>query len=303
MQTSNQNNWLRTQFIQRRDVQRVYVELKFTVRDCNSLPNIPGSCKETFNLFYYESDTDSASENSPSWMETPYIKVDTIAPDESFSRRDSGRVNTKVRSFGPLSRAGFYLAFQDLGACVSLISVRVFFKKCQQTIAGFASFPETLTGAEATSLVIAPGACVPNALEVSVPLKLYCNGDGEWMVPVGSCTCAAGYEAAAKDTQCLGNLSEHEFNSVMVFSLPFQRPSRYYNCILLRSISILFGFNVPFYLPACNSGTYKAKQGEGPCIPCPAYSQATSTAATICSCQKGYYRADGETPEKPCTCK
>ncbi|KAJ7420475.1 Ephrin type-B receptor 3 [Pitangus sulphuratus] len=201
---ANQNNWLRTKFIQRQDVQRVYVELKFTVRDCNSIPNIPGSCKETFNLFYYESDTDSASANSPFWMENPYIKVDTIAPDESFSKLESGRVNTKVRSFGPLSKNGFYLAFQDLGACMSLISVRAFYKKCSNTIAGFAIFPETLTGAEPTSLVIAPGTCIPNAVEVSVPLKLYCNGDGEWMVPVGACTCAAGYEPAMKDTQCQG---------------------------------------------------------------------------------------------------
>nr|XP_009940112.1 PREDICTED: ephrin type-B receptor 3 [Opisthocomus hoazin] len=201
---ASQNNWLRTKFIQRQDVQRVYVELKFTVRDCNSIPNIPGSCKETFNLFYYESDTDSASANSPFWMENPYIKVDTIAPDESFSKLESGRVNTKVRSFGPLSKNGFYLAFQDLGACMSLISVRAFYKKCSNTIAGFAIFPETLTGAEPTSLVIAPGTCIPNAVEVSVPLKLYCNGDGEWMVPVGACTCAAGYEPAMKDTQCQG---------------------------------------------------------------------------------------------------
>uniref|UniRef100_A0A8C5PG57 Ephrin type-B receptor 3 n=1 Tax=Leptobrachium leishanense TaxID=445787 RepID=A0A8C5PG57_9ANUR len=199
VQQLSQNNWLRTEFITRKDVQRVYVELKFTVRDCNSLPNIPGSCKETFNLFYYESDSDS---DSPYWMENPYVKVDTIAPDASFSRRDAARVTTKVRSFGPLSRTGFYLAFQDLGACVSLISVRVFYKKCPRTVASFGSFPETLTGAEPTSLVIAPGTCIPNAVEVSVPLKLYCNGDGEWMVPVGACTCGAGYEAAGKDTQC-----------------------------------------------------------------------------------------------------
>ncbi|KAG7456923.1 hypothetical protein MATL_G00241100 [Megalops atlanticus] len=198
----NQNNWLRTDFIPRKEVLRVYVELKFTVRDCNSIPNIPGSCKETFNLFYYESDTDSATATTPFWMENPYVKVDTIAPDESFSMLESGRVNTKVRSFGPLSKAGFYLAFQDLGACMSLISVRVFYKKCSTTIANFAVFPETATGAEATSLVIAPGTCVPNAVEVSVPLKLYCNGDGEWMVPVGSCTCMAGFEPAMKDTQC-----------------------------------------------------------------------------------------------------
>ncbi|XP_038574369.1 ephrin type-B receptor 3 [Micropterus salmoides] len=198
----NQNNWLRTDFIPRKGVLRVYVELKFSVRDCASIPNIPGSCKETFNLFYYESEGDTATDTSPLWRENPYVKVDTIAPDESFSLLEAGRINTKVRSFGPLSRAGFYLAFQDLGACMSLISVRVFFKKCSTTIANFAVFPETATGAEATSLVIAPGACVTNAMEVSVPLKLYCNGDGEWMVPVGSCTCVAGFEPSADGTQC-----------------------------------------------------------------------------------------------------
>ncbi|XP_069009531.1 ephrin type-B receptor 3-like isoform X10 [Embiotoca jacksoni] len=251
----NQNNWLRSDFIPRKDVLRVYVEMKFTVRDCNSIPNIPGSCKETFNLFYYESDSDSATATSPFWMENPYVKVDTIAPDESFSMLESGRVNTKVRSFGPLSKAGFYLAFQDLGACMSLISVRVFYKKCSTTIANFAVFPETATGAEATSLVIAPGTCVPNALEVSVPLKLYCNGDGEWMVPVGACTCSAGFESAMKDTQC----------------------------------------------QACSPGTFKSKQGDSFCLPCPANSRASSGAASVCSCRNGYYRSDTDSPDSPCT--
>ncbi|XP_030072107.1 ephrin type-B receptor 3 isoform X2 [Microcaecilia unicolor] len=251
----NQNNWLRTEFISRQDALRAYVELKFTVRDCNSIPNIPGSCRETFNLFYYESDTDSASASSPFWMENPYIKVDIIAPDESFSKLESGRINTKVRSFGPLSKRGFYLAFQDLGACMSIISVRVFYRKCSDTIAGFAMFPETLTGAEPTSLVIAPGTCIPNAVEVSVPLKLYCNGDGEWMVPVGACTCAAGYEPAMKDTQC----------------------------------------------QACGPGTFKSKQGEELCLLCPSNSRASGTAATICSCQNGFFRADGDSADDRCT--
>ncbi|KAJ8278585.1 hypothetical protein GJAV_G00089170 [Gymnothorax javanicus] len=213
----NQNNWLRSDYIPRKDVLRVYVEMKFTVRDCNSIPNIPGSCKETFNLFYYESDGDTATASSPFWMENPYIK--------------------------------------DLGACMSLISVRVFYKKCSTTIANFAVFPETATGAEATSLVIAPGTCVPNALEVSVPLKLYCNGDGEWMVPVGSCTCAAGFEPAMKDTQC----------------------------------------------QACSPGTFKSKQGEGLCAPCPPNSRTSSGASSVCSCRTGFYRADNDPPESACT--
>lgn len=153
-------------------------------------------------------------------------KVDTIAADESFSQVDFGgrlmKVNTEVRSFGPLSKGrGFHLAFQDLGACMSLLAVRVFYKKCPSIVQNFAFFPEvqaaasrtlscltfarlhrkkqnislqTLTGAESTSLVIARGNCIPNAEEVDVPIKLYCNGDGEWMVPIGSCSCKAGYE-------------------------------------------------------------------------------------------------------------
>uniref|UniRef100_W5LIL1 Ephrin type-B receptor 3 n=1 Tax=Astyanax mexicanus TaxID=7994 RepID=W5LIL1_ASTMX len=201
--------------------------------------------------------------NFPFFLELPFspkssgtlMKVDTIAPDESFSLLESGIVNTKVRSFGPLSKAGFYLAFQDLGACMSLISARVFFKKCSTTIASFAVFPETATGAEATSLVIAAGACVPDAVEVSVPLKLYCNGDGEWMVPVGSCTCMPGFEPAKKDTQC----------------------------------------------QACTPGSFKSKQGEGYCMPCPPHSRATSRAANVCPCQSGYYRADSDSPDSACT--
>ncbi|XP_059586770.1 ephrin type-B receptor 1 isoform X9 [Alligator mississippiensis] len=194
----NQNNWLLTTFINRRGAHRIYTEMRFTVRDCSSLPNVPGSCKETFNLYYYETDSVIATKKSAFWTEAPYLKVDTIAADESFSQVDFGgrlmKVNTEVRSFGPLTRNGFYLAFQDYGACMSLLSVRVFFKKCPSVVQNFAIFPETMTGAESTSLVIARGTCIPNAEEVDVPIKLYCNGDGEWMVPIGRCTCKAGYE-------------------------------------------------------------------------------------------------------------
>ncbi|XP_008332170.1 ephrin type-B receptor 1-B isoform X1 [Cynoglossus semilaevis] len=194
----SQNNWLLTTFIDRHGSQRIYVEIRFTVRDCSSIPNVPGSCKETFNLYYYESDAVIATKGTAFWMEAPYLKVDTIAADESFSQVDFGgrlmKVNTEVRSFGPLSKNGFYLAFQDYGACMSLLSVRVFYKKCPSVVQNFAMFPETMTGAESTSLVIARGICILNSEEVDVPIKLYCNGDGEWMVPIGSCTCKAGFE-------------------------------------------------------------------------------------------------------------
>ncbi|XP_051895605.1 ephrin type-B receptor 2 [Pristis pectinata] len=203
---ASQNNWLRTKYIKRRGAQRIHVEMKFSVRDCSSIPNVPGSCKETFNLYYYESDTDSATKSTPHWMENPWMKVDTIAADESFSQVDLGgrvmKINTEIRSFGPVSRNGFYLAFQDYGGCMSLIAVKVFYRKCPRVIQNGAIFQQTLSGAESTSLVVARGTCVPNAEEVDVPIKLYCNGDGEWMVPIGRCMCKAGYESVENGTIC-----------------------------------------------------------------------------------------------------
>uniref|UniRef100_A0A4W5MW20 receptor protein-tyrosine kinase n=1 Tax=Hucho hucho TaxID=62062 RepID=A0A4W5MW20_9TELE len=203
---NNQNNWVRTKYIRRRGAQRIHVEMKFSVRDCSSIPSVPGSCKETFNLYYYETDSDTANKVSPAWMENPWIKVDTIAADESFSQVDLGgrvmKINREVRSFGPVSRQGFYLAFQDYGSCMSLIAVRVFYRKCPRVVENGAVFPETLSGAESTSLVAARGVCVPNGEEVDVPIKLYCNGDGEWMVPIGRCMCKAGHEAVENGTVC-----------------------------------------------------------------------------------------------------
>ncbi|XP_033985066.1 ephrin type-B receptor 2 isoform X2 [Trematomus bernacchii] len=208
---SSQNNWFRTKYIRRRGAQRIHVQMKFSVRDCSSIPNVPGSCKETFNLYYYESDSDTATKSSPPWMENPWVKVDTIAADESFSQVDLGgrimKINSEVRSFGPVSRSGFYLAFQDYGACMSIIAVRVFYRKCPCVTQNGAIFPETLSGAESTSLVAARGVCVPNGEEVDVPIKLYCNGEGEWMVPIGRCMCKAGYESVENGTVCRACIS------------------------------------------------------------------------------------------------
>uniref|UniRef100_A0A8C1U764 receptor protein-tyrosine kinase n=1 Tax=Cyprinus carpio TaxID=7962 RepID=A0A8C1U764_CYPCA len=256
---ANQNNWVRTKYIQRRGAQRIHVEMKFSVRDCNSIPNVTGSCKETFNLYYFESDKDVATKVYPAWMENPWIKVDTIAADESFSQVDLGgrvmKINTEVRSFGPVSRKGFYLAFQDYGACMSLIAVKVFFRKCPRVIRNGAIFEETLSGAESTSLVSARGSCVPNGEEVDVPIKLYCNGDGEWLVPIGRCVCKAGYESVDNGTVCR----------------------------------------------ACPFGSFKASQGDQQCLQCPINSRTTSEGATNCVCRSGYYRADSDPLQMPCT--
>ncbi|XP_053908710.1 ephrin type-B receptor 4-like [Cuculus canorus] len=157
----------------------------------------PRPCKETFNVFYLEADADTATARSPAWLENPYVKVDTVAA-EHLSRRGSaarpaGRVNRKTLRLGPLRRAGLYLALQDLGACMALLSVRVYFHRCPEVTARLARFPATIP----RELVAAvPGRCLDGAVPAgsTVPV-MYCREDGRWAEPPAQgCVCAAGHE-------------------------------------------------------------------------------------------------------------
>ncbi|KAG7477590.1 hypothetical protein MATL_G00071210 [Megalops atlanticus] len=192
-----QDNWLRTTFIQRRPAAtRVFVELHFVARDCNSFDGASLSCKETFNLYYAEADADVGT----SFRKGQFRKVATIAPDEITGRGELN-VNVETRAVGPLSRKGFYLAFQDIGACMALLSVRVYYKTCPATVRGLASFPETVAGGgDSQPLQEVGGACVQNAVSQEPP-RIYCSAEGEWAVQVGECQCRPGYEAVGDSCQ------------------------------------------------------------------------------------------------------
>uniref|UniRef100_A0A8C6LA36 receptor protein-tyrosine kinase n=1 Tax=Nothobranchius furzeri TaxID=105023 RepID=A0A8C6LA36_NOTFU len=187
-----QDNWLRTTFIQRHpSASRVFVELKFIVRDCNSFGEGTLTCKETFNLFTSESDADVGT----TFRKGQFRKVATIAPDE-ITKRNEMHLNTETRYVENLSRKGFYLAFQDIGACVAIFSVRVFYKTCPATVKSLAVFPETVArGGEKQVLREVSGTCVENAESEEQP-RIYCTLDGEWVVPVGQCQCKPGFEEA-----------------------------------------------------------------------------------------------------------
>ncbi|KAJ7999975.1 hypothetical protein DPEC_G00200020 [Dallia pectoralis] len=195
MEPSQQNNWLQTGWVARRGGQRIFVELQFTLRDCNSIPGVAGTCKETFNLLYAESDKDLGRVT----REDRYTKIDTIAADESFTQGDLGerkmKLNTEVREIGHLNRKGFHLAFQDVGACVALVAVRVYYKRCLATVQNLAVFQDTVAEAAFATLVEVRGGCVNNSeVDTDSPPRMHCSAEGEWLVPIGKCSCSAGYE-------------------------------------------------------------------------------------------------------------
>ncbi|XP_052054421.1 ephrin type-A receptor 5 isoform X7 [Apodemus sylvaticus] len=223
----NQNNWLLTSWISNEGASRIFIELKFTLRDCNSLPGGLGTCKETFNMYYFESD----DENGRNIKENQYIKIDTIAADESFTELDLGdrvmKLNTEVRDVGPLSKKGFYLAFQDVGACIALVSVRVYYKKCPSVIRHLAIFPDTITGADSSQLLEVSGSCVNHSVTDDPP-KMHCSAEGEWLVPIGKCMCKAGYEEKNGTCQAPSPVTNVKKGKIAKNSISFswQEPDR-----------------------------------------------------------------------------
>lgn len=275
---TGQDNWLQTHFVERRGAQRAHIRLHFSVRACSSLGVAGGTCRETFTLYYRQAEEPDSSDGIATWHHKRWTKVDTIAADESFPAssawtvgpRGSGQraglqLNVKERSFGPLTQRGFYVAFQDTGACLALVAVKLFSYACPSVLHAFASFPETqASGAGGASLVAAVGTCVAHAepeedggggqAGVSTP-RLHCNGEGKWMVAVGGCRCQPGHQPMRGDKAC----------------------------------------------QACPGGSYKALAGNAACSPCPARSHAPDPAAPVCPCLSGFYRASSDPPEAPCT--
>ncbi|XP_024080765.1 ephrin type-A receptor 4 isoform X4 [Cimex lectularius] len=194
------NNWLWTPFVERGNANRIYIEIKFTIRDCSLFPGNALSCKETFSLLYYE--FDAATKEPPPWEPDSYNLIGRIAAGEGrFNTNSEVVINTEVKSI-PVTKKGVYFAFRDQGACISLLAIKIYYITCPEVTINFAKFPTTPTGREVTLIEHATGRCVENAEEFETPTYL-CKGDGKWYLPTGGCRCKPGYEADVEKQTCI----------------------------------------------------------------------------------------------------
>ncbi|XP_059486386.1 ephrin type-A receptor 4-A isoform X2 [Neocloeon triangulifer] len=264
----NVNNFLVTPFIQRGTANRLYVEIKFSIRDCKGFPNRARSCKETFSLLYYEFDV-AASKPQPSLDD--YKMVGKIAAREGNSHGTDAIINTEIRSI-PVSKNGVYFAFRDQGGCISLLAFKVYYHTCPEVSVNFAKFPATPTSREATQVEQAKGVCVANSQFIDLnsaasgnsmsnttaaatgPTYL-CTGDGKWFLATGFCKCKAGFEPDFQQQKCI----------------------------------------------ACQPGTYKADTDKVSCSPCPEHSTANKEGQRECKCNPGYHRLPNDPKSMPCT--
>jgi len=160
------------------------------VRSCSKFPD-PASlqqCKESFRLFYSQSDADSAS----TFNESAFTYLDVIAANYVFNDNTDVTVNIETRSLA-VGKRGIYFAFNDQGSCMTLMSILVYYVMCPSVISNYALFPNTSAASDLTSVVQVDGVCVPRA-SIEAPPKYLCKSDGSWYLLSGGCKCAPGYE-------------------------------------------------------------------------------------------------------------
>ncbi|TRY54283.1 hypothetical protein DNTS_031084 [Danionella cerebrum] len=174
---TSSSQWLRTGFMDLRGASVVYAQIRFSMMECTAQPHSLTPCRETFSVYSFQTDFLLSPGKERKW-------------------------NLRTLRIGPLSRKGFYLAFVSQGACMALLSIKVYLKKCPSHIRSFSAFPETLPH----SLVqLARGKCVDNSGPThhsQAPPTMLCREDGQWAEPPSSeCVCNAGFEPV-EDQSC-----------------------------------------------------------------------------------------------------
>uniref|UniRef100_H2YZE5 receptor protein-tyrosine kinase n=1 Tax=Ciona savignyi TaxID=51511 RepID=H2YZE5_CIOSA len=199
---SDTQNWLRSPFMKLIGRSRIYIELNFSMRECHDLEDT--ICRETFKIYYAIANNGS---RNPNLDENTFTTIDTVAAEDHFHPRKKGVVTVVMPASVDISSTGIYIALMDEGACMALISLRVYSIVCPSVTDSLAVFPETLTGQLDTSLVKVSGECVEHS-RLAVPHRslhppvFHCTSDGKWNVQTGTCYCEAGYEPDGLKQRC-----------------------------------------------------------------------------------------------------
>uniref|UniRef100_A0A914DTB2 receptor protein-tyrosine kinase n=1 Tax=Acrobeloides nanus TaxID=290746 RepID=A0A914DTB2_9BILA len=252
MEHNNADNWLLVPRIQRNEANRLYIEVKFTMRSCAEMPEFSRTCKETLRLYGRQLNN---NERLPrAWHDDrQWNLVDTFTAK-------SEKTGTYVQTSSyEVNSSSAYFSFRDSGTCSSLLYVKIYYEVCPETTDTFVYLPRTISGKDVHSVVTVSGKCIKNASPTNFSHQnptFICKSDGRWQ-SIGNvrCECDPGYIPSLKTGTCA----------------------------------------------ACSIGTYKSKQGAGECLPCPTHSYSYNVGSPECRCESGFYRADGESADFPCT--
>ena len=198
------NNWLLSDLIQVREVNRVDVTVEYSITQC---PPSALYCKEYFDAYVWESDSVVLRDKIPH----PININGSYRRFASFNRQSSGFTVVTVPL--ALSRRYFVLGFRDQGGCRILNSVKVTYNVCPQTTLSrtLVSVPRTVAPSNDRESISVLGECSANSVLVSTSLNVLCESNDEWNITRlgGGCVCK-------EDMENIGGKCEGEYYAIKI---------------------------------------------------------------------------------------
>jgi hypothetical protein len=208
LSVKNIQNWLFTPFVELKQINRLLINLTYTIRSCEQQQQQQSprksSCKEKFDLYYEQINENEYYEQlAYSAADTGIIDIDksigllnrikTFRYHETFlpgklspgsSRNKNGDYITNQIADFPIGNnnatttpAYIRFAIRDTGSCVSLLGVELAYVVCPRLVKHGVVFPETSTGTYLTDFVYVSGNCPLNSISTQTP-KALCTAKG-----------------------------------------------------------------------------------------------------------------------------
>lgn len=200
---NNTDSWLISEYVDLQGAKEIHIDVEFTVRQCPSqLPY----CKQSFNVFVMQKNRsviDGISEGdlqSGNFSFVGKMNATNLWTPGNAVHRNQAKVTFDVNG-----SKGLYLAFQDQGACVALLTVTLSHDYCPALANNGATFKKTPAPLSSKANISVIGECF-NGSSVYPRhrnMSMMCLSSGQWLADnITMCLCASGYELI-KDT-CSG---------------------------------------------------------------------------------------------------
>ena len=187
------NSWLiSTKQIDVGDVRRVDVTVRYSITPCLSNPSANRFCKDYFDVFYWEFNSEVTSDKIPD----PIFNNSLYRRFANISSQASGE---KILTISLEIKSRYIiLGFRDQGGCRILYSVKVAYNVCpgRTLIDSLVSLPETIAPSDALQTIPVEGICTANSALMQGSLNVHCESSGVWNTSLlkGRCVCKEDME-------------------------------------------------------------------------------------------------------------
>ena len=209
--TNYTNSWLVSEYVDLQGANEVLIELEFTTRQCP--PGLP-YCKQSFDVYLLQ--TNGALVNGITKVQVQsgnFSFVGSVNATNLWTPGNAQQVDRVNMTFAVYGGGGLYIAFQDRGACIALISVKLSFAYCPNDVHHGAVFQKTPAPSVSQYNITVNGNCSDGA-SISLSnstLSLRCLSSGQWEADDKvRCLCTAGYELVGD--ACTGEAILRDFS-------------------------------------------------------------------------------------------